>query len=40
MQINSEVKASITQQTENPKTLDDNSCALFELRQKKPQTDH
>ena len=36
MQINSEFKASITQQTENQKARDDNFNALCELRQKKP----
>ena len=36
LQINSEFKASITQQTENQKARDDNLNALCELRQKNP----
>ena len=39
LQINSEFKASITQQTENQKAPDDNLNALCELRQK-TQTDY
>ena len=40
LQINSEFKASITQQSENQKARDDNLNALCELRQKKPQTNY
>ena len=40
LQINSEFKALITQQTENQKARDDNLNTLCELRQKKPQTNY
>ena len=36
LQTNSELKASITQQTENPKAHDDNLNALCELRKENP----
>ena len=39
LQTNSELKALITQQTENPKASDDSLYSLCELR-KKTQTDY